>query len=56
MLRLITEGNRSPCITERLGITVATVAVHRRNIMRTVRLHSVAALTKYAVREGLTSV
>ncbi|HSD55164.1 MAG TPA: LuxR C-terminal-related transcriptional regulator [Burkholderiales bacterium] len=56
VLRLITEGNRSPCIAEQLGITVGTVEVHRRNIMRKLGLHSVAALTKYAVREGLTSL
>ena len=56
VLRLLTEGSRSPCIAEQLGISLATVEVHRRNIMRKLGLHSVAALTKYAVREGLTSL
>ena len=56
VLRLLTEGNRSPCIAERLGIAIGTVEVHRRNIMRKLGLHSVAQLTKYAVREGLTSL
>lgn len=54
VLRLLTEGHRSPRIAERLGITLATVEAHRRNIMRKLDLHSVAALTKYAVRRGLT--
>ena len=54
VLRLITEGHRTPLIAERLGITVATVEVHRRNIMRKLDLHTVAGLTKYALREGLT--
>lgn len=56
VLRLLTEGGRSPHIAAELGICVATVEVHRRNIMRKLDLHSVAALTKYAVREGLTSL
>ena len=56
VLRLITEGHRTPAIADRLGITVSTVEVHRRNIMRKLGLHTVAALTKYALREGLTSL
>ena len=53
VLCLLTEGSRSPCIATHLGITTATVEVHRRNIMRKLGLHTVAALTKYAVREGV---
>ena len=56
VLKLLTEGARSPCIATRLLISPATVEVHRRNIMRKLGLHTVAALTKYAVREGLTSL
>jgi DNA-binding CsgD family transcriptional regulator len=56
VLRLITEGLRTPSIAARLGITAATVEVHRRNIMRKLGLHTVAGLTKYALREGLTSL
>lgn len=56
VLRLLTEGDRSPCIATRLNITTATVDVHRRNIMRKLDLHTIAALTKYAVRQGLTSL
>ncbi|WP_309626206.1 hypothetical protein [Methylibium sp.] len=32
------------------------VDIHRRNIMRKLGLHTVAALTKYAVSQGLTSL
>ena len=39
-----------------MGIAAATVEVHRRNIMRKLGLHTVAELTKYALREGLTSL
>jgi DNA-binding CsgD family transcriptional regulator len=56
VLKLLTEGMRSPSIAARLGIKTATVGVHRRNIMRKLNLHSVAALTKYALRAGLTSL
>ena len=56
VLRLLSEGCRSPCIAERLGITLATVEVHRRNIMRKLGLHTVAALTRYALREGLIAL
>lgn len=56
VLKLITEGAHSPGIAAQLGISVGTVEVHRRNIMRKLDLHSVAALTRYAIREGLTSL
>ncbi len=56
VLRLITEGHRTPAIAASMGIAAATVEVHRRNIMRKLGLHTVAALTNYALREGLISL
>jgi two-component system NarL family response regulator len=56
VLQLLSEGHTSPRISERLDITTRTVETHRRNIMRKLDLHSIAELTKYAVREGLTSL
>ncbi len=56
MLKLLTEGMRSRAIATKLGIKTTTVEVHRRNIMRKLNLHSIAALTKYALRAGLTSL
>ncbi len=56
VLQLLAEGHTSPRISARLDITTRTVETHRRNIMRKLDLHSVAELTKYAVREGLTSL
>jgi DNA-binding NarL/FixJ family response regulator len=55
VLQLLAEGNRSSSIAERLSISVATVDTHRRNIMRKLDLHTVAELTKFAIREGLLS-
>jgi DNA-binding NarL/FixJ family response regulator len=56
VLRLIAEGMRSPAIAEELRVSVATVEVHRRNIMRKLGLRTVAELTKHAIREGIISL
>jgi len=53
VLRLIAEGARSAEIAAQLNITVATVEVHRRNIMRKLDLRTVAELTRHAIREGI---
>lgn len=55
VLVLIANGHSSRVIALKLGITKGTVEVHRRNIMTKLGLHTIAGLTKYAVREGLTS-
>lgn len=55
MLQLVAEGHSSPHISALLHISPPTVEVHRRNFMRKLDLHSVAELTKLAVRYGLTS-
>jgi two-component system NarL family response regulator len=56
VLQLIAEGHTSARIADRLHLAPSTVEVHRRNIMRKLDLHSVAELTKYAIRSGITSV
>jgi DNA-binding NarL/FixJ family response regulator len=55
VLALLAEGKNSSEIAARMHIAASTVEVHRRNIMRKLDLRSVAELTKYAIREGLTS-
>lgn len=55
VLQLVAEGHSSTQISALLHIAPSTVEVHRRNIMRKLDLHSVAELTKFAVRYGLTS-
>ena len=55
VLALIANGKHSAAIAARLAISVGTVEAHRRNIMTKLGLHSIAELTKYAIREGLTS-
>jgi two-component system NarL family response regulator len=56
IVQLLAEGRTSPQIARRLHISTRTVESHRRNIMTKLDLHSVAELTKYAIREGLTSL
>jgi len=55
ILQLLAEGKTSRQIAAALSISVATVDSHRRKIMAKLNLHNVAALTKFAVREGLTT-
>lgn len=56
VLQLIAEGRSTKEIASRLFVSVKTVETHRRNIMQTLGVESVAELTKYAVRAGLTSL
>lgn len=54
VLQLIAEGCSSKQIATRLILAVPTVETHRRQVMNKLGLRSVAELTKYAVREGLS--
>jgi len=49
VLKLVAEGCTSNQIADKLNIAASTVEVHRRNIMRKLDRHSVAALTRYVV-------
>ncbi|KAF0163310.1 MAG: LuxR family transcriptional regulator [Rhodocyclaceae bacterium] len=50
---LLAEGKSAPDIANELHISPSTVDVHRRNLMRKLKLHNVVDLTKYAIRTGL---
>lgn len=54
VLQLLAEGKTTKWIAAELSISVKTVETHRRNIMEKLDLHSIAELTKYAVREGVS--
>ena len=56
VLQLLAEGLTSPQIGKRLFIATSTVETQRRSIMRKLSIHSVADLTKWAIREGLTQL
>lgn len=56
VLQLIAEGKSTRDIAAKLYVSVKTVETHRKQIMDKLGLNSIAELTKYAIREGLTSV
>ncbi|HPS78955.1 MAG TPA: response regulator transcription factor [Thermoanaerobaculaceae bacterium] len=56
VLQLLAEGLPTKAIAARLLLSVKTVETYRQQIMEKLDLHSVAELTKYAIREGLTSL
>lgn len=56
VLQLIAEGRATKQIAGRLGVSVKTVETYRRQIMEKLGIDTVAGLTKYAIREGLTSL
>jgi DNA-binding NarL/FixJ family response regulator len=56
VLQLLAEGKSSKDIATHLDIGATTVETHRRQIMDKLRLRTVAELTKYAIREGITSL
>jgi two-component system, NarL family, response regulator NreC len=56
VLQLVAEGKTSSETAQQLHISIKTVESHRRNIALKLGLHGTAELTKYAVREGLTSL
>ena len=56
VLQLVAEGKASKQIAAELGVSAKTIETHRHQIMERLNLHSVAELTKFAVRHGLTSL
>jgi len=54
ILQLIAEGKNTKEIAFIAGISGKTVETHRQQIMKKLNLYSVAELTRYAIREGLT--
>ncbi|MBI5666269.1 MAG: response regulator transcription factor [Nitrospirae bacterium] len=56
VLQLISEGKSTKQIATDLHVSAKTVESHRRQVMGKLNIRNVAELTKYAIREGLTSV
>lgn len=56
MLQMIANGKNSKELAASFNISIKTVEVHRHSIMKKLNLYSIAELTKYAIREGLTSL
>lgn len=56
VLQLIAEGYSTKEVAHRLEVSIKTVETHRRNIMAKLKIDNIADLTKFAIREGLTSL
>jgi two-component system response regulator NreC len=56
VLQLLAEGKTTKEISSSLNISAKTVETYRKQLMDKLDIHSIAKLTKYAVREGLTSL
>jgi DNA-binding NarL/FixJ family response regulator len=56
VLQLLAEGNSTAQMAERLHLSVKTIETHRQNLMEKLDIRNIADLTKYAIREGLTSL
>jgi DNA-binding NarL/FixJ family response regulator len=56
LVQLFSEGYSTSEIACRLSISVKTVATHRQHVLRKLGIGGIAELTRYALREGLTSI
>ena len=55
VLQMVAEGHSSPQIAKSLNLSVKTVETHRQKLLAKINTKGIAGLTKYAIREGLTS-
>ena len=55
VLQLLAEGRSAKESADRLNIAVKTIEVHRKNIRQKLGISSIAELTKYAIRRGITN-
>lgn len=53
VLQLIAEGKSMKEIAHSLSVSLKTAETYRQRIMEKLNMHSVAELTRYAIREGL---
>ncbi len=56
VLKLFAEGKTTKEIASCLYLSIKTVETHRMRIMDKLGFNNIAELTKYAIREGLTSL
>ncbi|MCH2155527.1 MAG: response regulator transcription factor [Opitutales bacterium] len=55
IVQLIAESYSNKEIADKLCISIRTADTHRTNIMRKLKIHDVAGLTRYAIKHNLVS-
>ena len=56
VLQMMAEGKGTKEIAADLHLSAKTVETHRQHLMDKLEMYSVAELTKFAIREGLTTL
>lgn len=56
VLQLIAEGKKMRDIAGLLHISIKTAEFHKQKLMEKLDIHTIAELTKFAIREGLTQL
>lgn len=56
LVQLFAEGYTTNEIARRLSVSIKTIATHRQHIMQKLGIGGIAELTRYALREGLSSL
>jgi DNA-binding NarL/FixJ family response regulator len=56
VLQYISSGMRTREIADKLEVSIKTIETHRRQIMEKLKMYSIAELTKYSIKEGLTTI
>ncbi len=55
VLQLVAEGHTTKAIAQMLHLSPKTIDSHREHIMEKLSIRNIAGLTKYAIREGITT-
>ncbi|MFM7562794.1 MAG: response regulator [Planctomycetota bacterium] len=55
ILKLIAEGNTTKQIASKLELSNKTVEMHRTQLMKNLKIHDIAGLTRYAIKQGMVS-
>jgi DNA-binding NarL/FixJ family response regulator len=55
VIQLLADGKSNKEIADAMGISVRTAETHRANLLRKLKLSSVAELVRYAIRNGMIS-
>ena len=56
VLQFLAEGKTVKEIAGNLSLSAKTIETYRQQIMHKLNIHSIAELTKYAIREGITTL